>query len=278
MSPTLRVVPNKHLFVSEPDPRNFGNGPNEEEDSSWTESNWLKSRFHFSYAEYNSYENNNFGVLRVLNDDVIQPHRGFGTQPHRDMEILSYVVQGHLTHEDNLGNKQTLGRGAIQCMSTGSGIRHSEQNFGDVPLRCINIWIVPQESCLTPSYGSYECSDMQERKNHLQHLVSNGKKSTTTPLEVQQDCDIYAATLDLGSQVNMELPPDRQAYLLCIEGSIQINSGSATVTKYDACEITQGGGNLEFTAANVEDSESGPVAHFLLFVMEAADGSGRTDF
>lgn len=91
----------------------FGNPGNEKGDASWTNTNWLKSRFHFSFAEYRSARNSNFGVLRVMNDDLVQPHRGFGTHPHQNMEICTYIVQGKLTHQDSIGTKESLGRGSM---------------------------------------------------------------------------------------------------------------------------------------------------------------------
>ena len=104
------------LFVSEPNPSWFGNGPNEKSPS-WTNGNWLKSRFHFSFAEYRNPANSQFGPLRVMNDDLVQPLRGFGTHPHRDAEIMTYVVQGTLTHEDSMGNKGNVNRGGLQYLA-----------------------------------------------------------------------------------------------------------------------------------------------------------------
>jgi len=117
MSPNIKVVPNSSLFVSEPDPSWFGNPGNPMNDAKWTNSNWLKSRFHFSFAEYSSRHNQDFGVLRVMNDDLVQPNRGFGTHPHSDMEIITYIVEGELTHKDSMGTEETLGRGSIQFMT-----------------------------------------------------------------------------------------------------------------------------------------------------------------
>merc|ERR1719263_1909714 len=125
----LNKVDANSLFITEPDPRMFGNGPNERSNAAWTNENWLKSRFHFSFAEYHDRSRSNFGVLRVLNDDLVQPARGFGTHPHRDMEIVTYVVRGSLTHKDSMGTSETLGRGSIQFMTAGTGIQHSEHNL-----------------------------------------------------------------------------------------------------------------------------------------------------
>jgi hypothetical protein len=125
--PKVRVIPAEKLFISEPDPSWFGNQANPIlGDPAWTRDNWLRSIFHFSFAEYMNSKNTNFGVLRVLNDDLVQPRRGFGTHPHGDAEILTYVVEGDLTHRDDVGTHETLGRGSLQFMTSGTGIRHSE--------------------------------------------------------------------------------------------------------------------------------------------------------
>ena len=274
MTPSVRVIPNDKLFVSEPDPRWFGNGPNENS-ASWTNGNWLKSRFHFSFAEYNNRANMDFGVLRVMNDDLVQPHRGFGTHPHSNMEIITYIVDGELTHQDSMGTKESLGRGAIQFMTAGTGIRHSEFNDGDKPLRFIQTWIVPSQRNLKPRYGSFP-GDPDCRKNKLHHLVSNVQdKSTSTPVEVNQDVDAFASELEKGEKIVHELPPGRQAYLLCIEGSVAVNGKS--LTKYDACEITGSGGTLEIEATDTETTSHGDVAHILMFVMQSVPGAGRKD-
>jgi len=277
MSPKIKVIPGDKLYVSEPDPSWFGNGPNPNKDPAWTNKNWLKSRFHFSFAEYKNPRKNDFGVLRVMNDDLVQPRRGFGTHPHRDMEIITYIVEGMLTHKDSMGTEESLGRGSIQFMTAGQGVCHSEFNNGDKPLRFIQTWIKPASFGLKPNYGSYAASDCgSERKNKLQHLASNvNDKSSSTPVEVNQDVDAYSAELDLGSKVTFDLAPKRMAYLLCIEGEITVNG--LTMKKYDGCEITGSGGELVIEAIGVEKTEGGEVAHILMFTMASENGAGRTD-
>ena len=210
-----------------------------------------------------------------MNDDLVQPHRGFGAHPHHNMEIVTYIVSGNLTHKDSIGTKETLGRGSIQFMTAGSGIRHSEENNGDTPLRFIQTWITPRRGHLKPNYGSYEGSSEANNKNQIRHLVSDvADTSASTPVEINQDVDGHAAELDLGETVTFDLAEGRQAYLLCIEGSIKVNGKK--LSKYDACEITKGG-QLEIEATGVEDTENGQVAHFLMFSMKEVTGSGRTD-
>jgi redox-sensitive bicupin YhaK (pirin superfamily) len=274
MKPSIKVIPNQKLYVSEPNPSWFGNGANAKNDPAWTNDNFLKSRFHFSFAEYNSAQNSDFGVLRVMNDDLVQPKRGFGTHPHRNMEIITYIVHGGLTHEDNMGTKETLGRGSIQFMTAGTGVEHSEYNNGDKPLRFIQTWIVPSKGGLKPNYGSGSCSG-DSRKNQLAHLVSDvTDKSTSTAVKINQDLNAFASELDLGQKITYDLPPGRQAYMLCIEGSVQVNGKQ--LTKYDACEISESGA-LEIEATSVEETENGKVAHILMFVMKEVPGSGRKD-
>ena len=249
----------------------FGNTANPRDDPAWTNGNWLKSRFHFSFAEYWNARNTNFGSLRVMNDDLVQPHRGFGAHPHRDMEIITYIVQGELTHKDSMGTEESLGRGAIQFMTAGRGVTHSEHNHGDVPLRFIQTWIQPRASGLKPNYGS--CSGKME-KNVLKHLVSSAQDdSVETPVKINQEVNAFASELDLGEKTSFEMTPSQQAYLLCIEGDVKVNGKQ--LHKYDACEITDGG-HVEVEATGVEETEHGNVAHFLAFVMNS-NGPGRSD-
>jgi redox-sensitive bicupin YhaK (pirin superfamily) len=274
MAPSIRVIPNDKLFTSEPDPQWFGNPSGS--DPSWTNKNWLKSRFHFSFAEYNNYGNTNFGVLRVMNDDLVQAKRGFGTHPHRDMEIITYIVEGELTHQDSLGTKESLGRGSIQFMTAGTGVRHSEFNQGDKPLRFIQTWIVPAQRGLKPNYGSFR-GGPGVCLNKMFHLISNvNDASASTPVQINQDLDGYAAEIEEGQTVLYELPKGRQAYLLCMEGSVAVNGNK--LNRHDASEITGSGGVLEIKALEVESTEHGKVAHVLMFVMKSEPGSGRTDF
>ena len=112
----FRKIHNSKLGVSEPNPQWFGNSPNELHNQYWNNKNWLKSRFHFSFAEYSNSKNQGFGILRVMNDDLVQPNRGFGPHPHRDVEICTYIVNGSLSHKDSMGTEETIGRGSIQFM------------------------------------------------------------------------------------------------------------------------------------------------------------------
>ena len=195
---------------------------------------WLNSIFHFSFAEYYNPQNMNFGVLRVINDDLIAPQTGFNTHPHQNMEIISYLVNGELTHKDSMGNESTITRGHVQYMSAGTGVYHSEQNFGDETLRLLQIWIVPNKAGHTPNYGDYRFT-MEDRHNKWQHMVSN--KEGQAPIKIHQDANIYSLELDQDKDISFLVAAGRQAYLVQIEGSSAIND--LTLTARDAMEIIE---------------------------------------
>ena len=213
-----------------------------------------------------------------MNDDLVQGKRGFGAHPHRDMEIITYIVHGKLTHQDSTGSKETLGRGSIQFMTAGTGIQHSEFNHEETPLRFVQIWITPRTRGLPANYGSYDASetDYLTTKNKLQHLASDVKNdAATTPVELNQDVDCHAAELELGESVPINVPKGRQAYLLCVEGSLELNvSGKQALHRHDAAEIVGGDDPIEIKATAVEDTENGKLAHFLMFTMKEVLGSG----
>lgn len=266
---TLKYIPNSKLFVSEPNPMWFGNPGNEKGDASWTNTNWLKSRFHFSFAEYRSARNSNFGVLRVMNDDLVQPHRGFGTHPHQNMEICTYIVQGKLTHQDSIGTKESLGRGSIQFMTAGTGVRHSEHNLEGQPLRFIQMWLTPTEYGLSPNYGSM-CGTKVDTKNKWGHLVSWVKSEAKTPVKINSDANIKVAQLDGKAKLNLPLAKDRQAYFLAVKGTPVLSAESFGCQKFqqhDAAELYGGGDSIELSGTG----------HVLIVEM-AKTGEGRSDF
>lgn len=195
---------------------------------------WLNSVFHFSFAEYYNPQNMNFGVLRVINDDLVAPHTGFSTHPHKNMEIISYVVNGELTHKDSMGNKSTITRGHVQYMSAGTGIYHSEKNFGDETLRLLQIWILPDQAGHIPNYGDYRFT-MEDRHNKWHHMVSG--KEGNAPIKINQDANLYSLELEKGNEVSFPVAEGRQAYLVQIEGTSSIND--ITLDMRDAMEIVE---------------------------------------
>lgn len=195
---------------------------------------WLRSKFHFSFAEYYNPDNINFGVLRVINDDLIDPNTGFDTHPHRDMEIISYVVNGDLTHGDSMGNKNTVTRGHVQYMSAGTGVYHSEHNLGKDILRLLQIWILPDKKGYEPSYGDYRFN-WEERKNKWLHMVSS--KEGEAPIKINQDVNIYSLELEKEKEISFPVKEGRQAYLVQIEGASNINS--TELADRDSAEIVE---------------------------------------
>jgi hypothetical protein len=182
---------------------------------------WHTGRFHFSFADYDDPENLQFGVLSALNDFVLAPGTGFETHPHDEMEIISYCVEGELTHGDGMGHGNKLQSGDVQYICAGSGITHSEMNeLGDCPMRFLQIWITPNERNLKPKYQSERYSKVR-RMNELQHLVSG--ESISGVIEIAQDANIYAGRLENGKQLTYKTRDARQGYLVCLEGRIGVN-------------------------------------------------------
>ena len=186
-----------------------------------TDEGWHTGRFHFSFADYDDPENCQFGVLSALNDFVLEPGTGFETHPHDEMEIISYCVEGELTHGDGMGHGNKLQSGDVQYICAGSGITHSEMNeLGDCSTRFLQIWITPNKRNLKPKYCSMRFSKVR-RMNELQHLASG--ESISDVIEIAQDANIYAARLERGKQLTYKTRDARQGYLVCLEGRIGVN-------------------------------------------------------
>ncbi len=195
---------------------------------------WLRSKFHFSFAEYYNPDNMNFGVLRVINDDIVQSNTGFEVHPHRNMEIISYIVNGDLTHGDSMGNKNTISRGHVQYMSAGTGVYHSEHNLGKDPLRFLQIWILPDKQDYKPNYGDYKFH-LNDRLNKWLHIASD--KNGSVPIKINQDVNIYSLELEKGRDIDFKVNKGRQAYLVQIEGHSLINN--IELNERDGMEIVE---------------------------------------
>lgn len=194
---------------------------------------WLESRFHFSFAEYRNPNNINFGVLRVLNDDIVHANSGFDTHPHANMEIISYVIDGEITHKDSMGNAETLKRGEVQYLSAGDGIYHSEHNWNKTKdLRLLQIWIVPPKSGLPRLYGSKQFDEI-ERKDKLLNIVSS--QDGNADIKIYQDINMYVSELEANKTIDFDIKKDRQVYFVQIEGTASINGIS--LNNGDAMEI-----------------------------------------
>lgn len=219
---------------------------------------WLDSLFHFSFAAYYNPENIQFGVLRVVNDDLVNPGTGFDTHPHHDMEIISYVVDGELTHADSMGNKHVLTRGQVQYMSAGTGVLHSEHNFGDKKLRFLQIWILPDKKRHEPQYGDHRFA-MEERGNRWLPIATGvGTADSEAPIRIHQDINVYVTLLTNKEHIDFPVGKGRQAYLVMIEGTADINGLRLDIR--DALEITE-----ETVTIKPEDS-----AHILVIEMAKA--------
>ena len=216
---------------------------------------WLQSRFHFSFAEYRNPANVHFGVLRVLNDDIIKAKTGFDTHPHENMEIISYIVDGEITHKDSMGNSETLKRGEVQYLSAGDGIFHSEKNEGDVDLRLLQIWVFPPQKELPRLYGSHRYKE-EERANKLLNIVSS--QDGQSPIKIYQDVDIYVSEANKGKVFEYEIKENRQIYFVQIEGKSLLND-SVELDFGDACEITK---------ENILKIEALEKSHFLFIDMK----------
>ncbi|NVJ54491.1 MAG: pirin family protein [Campylobacteraceae bacterium] len=218
---------------------------------------WLESRFHFSFAEYRNPNNINFGVLRVLNDDIIHPKSGFDTHPHQNMEIISYVIEGEITHKDSMGNEETLKRGEVQYLSAGDGIYHSEHNLHESKdLRLLQIWIIPPTSGLPRLYGSQRFTN-EQRENKLLNIVSS--KEGEAPIKIHQDVNFYVSELEKGKSLDFEINENRQIYFTQIEGTSLING----------IEIN-GGDAMEITKEKSLTIEANTDSHFLFIEMQEA--------
>ena len=199
-----------------------------------SERGWLHSIFHFSFAEYYNPDNINFGALRVVNDDVFDPQGGFTTHPHENMEIISYVIDGELTHADSMGNERVLTRGQVQYMSAGTGVTHSEFNKGNEPLRFLQIWILPDKEGYTPNYGDYRFK-WEDREGKWLSIVSN--KQGNTPIKINQDMDISVVSLAAGDSISYDIRKGRQLYIIQIEGEGHVNGN--LLQQQDAAEVTE---------------------------------------
>ena len=182
---------------------------------------WLDAKHHFSFAGYHDPARMHWGNLRVWNDDTIQPHTGFPPHPHRDMEIITYVREGAITHEDNLGNKGRTEAGDVQVMSAGTGIRHSEYNREDVTTQIFQIWIIPTRQGDAPSWGARPFPK-GERSGQFVTLAS-GYDNDDDALPIRTDARVVAATLKAGESADYAIGSDRKAYLVPATGAIQID-------------------------------------------------------
>jgi quercetin 2,3-dioxygenase len=192
---------------------------------------WLKTYWLFSFDNYHDPENMHWGVLRVFNDDHIEAGQGFSTHPHRDMEIVTIVHKGELTHEDSMGNKGVIRPGDVQRMSAGSGILHSEFNYGREPVELYQIWILPREHGIKPTYAQQNFGKL---KPNVLIPVCTGSVPNGA-ITMHADAIIYLAELEAGKTLEYSLPAGRCAFLYVTEGQLTVNG--TTLERRDQARI-----------------------------------------
>jgi redox-sensitive bicupin YhaK (pirin superfamily) len=195
---------------------------------------WLDSFHSFSFADYYDPAHMGFGALRVINEDRVQPGMGFGTHGHRDMEILSYVLEGRLEHKDSMGNGSIIAPGDIQRMSAGRGVLHSEYNPSrEEAVHFLQIWIEPSVRGLAPGYEQAHVDDAAKR-GRLAFIA--GPEGSGAAVAIHQDARVYAATLAGAQQVRHEIAPRRRAYVHVARGRVDVNGiglGSGDAAKLE---------------------------------------------
>ncbi|QJD59811.1 pirin family protein [Pseudomonas sp. gcc21] len=182
---------------------------------------WLDTRHHFSFAEYYDPRRMHWGHLRVWNDDTIAPHSGFPGHPHRDMEIITYVRKGAITHQDNLGNRGRTAAGDVQVMSAGTGIAHSEMNEEDEVTQIFQIWIMPDERGLPPSWGTKPFPKGERRGAFV--TLASGLPGDEEALPIRTNARLVAATLEAGQSAEYRIAAGRRVYLVPATGQITVN-------------------------------------------------------
>jgi hypothetical protein len=213
---------------------------------------WLKSFHTFSFAGYHDPEHMGFGSLRVINEDRVLPGSGFGTHGHRDMEIISYVLEGALAHEDNMGNGSSIVPGDVQRMSAGKGVLHSEYNHSkDGTTHFLQIWIEPDVTGIQPSYEQKHF-DAASKRGRLRLIASSDAREAS--VLIHQDASVYAALLDGAERIEHKLDPARKAYVPVARGKLTVNG-----------QPLQAGDALKATGVAEIVLEKGEQAEVILF-------------
>jgi len=209
---------------------------------------WLKAKHTFSFAEYHNPERVHFGQLRVINEDRIAPAQGFGTHPHKDMEIVTYIISGAIEHKDSMGNGTTIRAGEVQRMTAGTGVMHSEFNHSkDEELHLLQIWIFPEEKDLEPGYEQTLFA-REDKLNRLRLIGSRDGRDGS--LTIHQDVDLYASVLDQGSEVTLDNVADRRIFVQVVSGELDVNG--TKLSAGDGVQIRQTEGIKARAESNAE--------------------------
>jgi redox-sensitive bicupin YhaK (pirin superfamily) len=213
---------------------------------------WLKSFHSFSFADYFDPEHVEFGPLRVINEDRVAPGQGFGTHAHRDMEIISYVLEGELAHKDSMGNGSTIRPGDVQRMSAGKGVTHSEFNPSPGnPVHFLQIWIQPDAQRIEPSYEEKRFST-EEKRGRLR-LIASADRAEGSVL-IHQDARVYAGLFSDSEQAALQVKPGRRIYVHVARGTITVND--TTLGKGDALKLS------DTTTVTLKDGKEAEVIVF----------------
>ena len=213
---------------------------------------WLKAKHTFSFADYYDPARIHFGTLRVINEDRVAPGQGFGTHPHRDMEIVTYIIKGAIEHKDSMGNGTVIRAGEIQRMTAGTGVLHSEFNHSqDEELHLLQIWIFPEKKNLEPGYEQKLFSP-EEKRNQLRLVGSRDGRDGS--LTIHQDVELFASVLDAGHSVSIADVEQRRVFVQVISGGLDVNG--TKLGPGDGLQI-EGEANVKLSAT--DESE------FLLF-------------
>ena len=182
---------------------------------------WLKSKHTFSFADYHNPAMMGFAKLRVVNEDWIEPSQGFGTHPHRDMEIVTYMIDGALEHKDSMGNGSVIRPGELQRMTAGTGVLHSEFNHSaDEQAHLLQIWILPEQNGLEPGY---EQKLFPPEEKHNQWRLVGSRDGRDGSLTIHQDVDLYSTVIDAGTELGYEFAERRRGFVQVVRGAVEIN-------------------------------------------------------
>jgi redox-sensitive bicupin YhaK (pirin superfamily) len=181
---------------------------------------WLDTYYSFSFSNYYDPKHMGFRDLRVINEDRVSAGRGFGAHPHNDMEIITYIIDGELSHRDSTGTEATIRQNDVQRMSAGTGVVHSEYNNSDKPVHLLQIWIMPEANDLPPSYED-RTFKREDKQNQLRLIASRDGDGGST--KINQDASVYASLLDGGKSLALDLPAGRHAWVQLISGELTVN-------------------------------------------------------
>ena len=218
---------------------------------------WLKSRHTFSFADYYNPDLMAFRSLRVINEDYIDGGTGFGSHPHSDMEIITYIVEGSLEHKDSMGNRAVVKPGEVQRMTAGTGVTHSEYNFEpDKKTHLLQIWITPNQKGMKPGYGQQNIEQRLNDKKFMLAVSGDGREGS---IDIAQDADLYVGRLNSKDTMDFKVNTDRHIWVQLVKGSLGINGFEMSAGDALAVSPQAAGGSGQLNISAIGDAE------FLLF-------------